>query len=104
MKILPHHVILPWLHILKLSKGFTLLKLYKALSRKLWNLENSVLYNIVTPLLKFSSEKDLSFFRNLCLGPRILNQLEAFSIGNPNSALLTGFAKYSELLTESIRE
>lgn len=74
-KVLPHLVILPWLQWLKLDPAFTLMKLYKALARKLWNIENSVLFNIVTPLLRFSTPKDLNFFLNLVLAPRILHQL-----------------------------
>jgi hypothetical protein len=48
-------VILPWLHLLKMHSGFSFMKLYKNISRKLWNIESSVLYSIITPLLKFSS-------------------------------------------------
>ena len=79
--MLPHLVILPWLHLLKMDPSFSLLKLYKRLASHLWNIENSALYNIVTPLLPFSSHKDLSFFGNLVLAPRVLYQLEHFSIG-----------------------
>jgi hypothetical protein len=103
-KVLPHLVIIPWLHLLRTNPKFSFLNFYKVLARKLWNLENSALYNIVSPLLKFSAPKDTSFFTNLCLGPRLLYLLESFSISNPNPALLNGFTKYSELLPQQIKD
>ena len=55
VKYLPHMVILPWLHILRTHPKFSFKTLYQTITKKLWSIENSVLYNIVAPLLKFSS-------------------------------------------------
>jgi hypothetical protein len=38
-----------------------------------WNIESSNLYNVVAPLLKFSTTKEVKFITNLYLAPRLLH-------------------------------
>ena len=57
VKVLPHLVILPWVELLFISDQFNLMKFYKGVARKLWNLELSTLFNIVHPFRRISSAK-----------------------------------------------
>jgi hypothetical protein len=71
---LPHQVIFPWLTVIR-PEDLDLITFYRRLAGKLWSIENSALFNIVSPWMKFSTQAELSFLQNFYLAPRLLFEL-----------------------------
>jgi hypothetical protein len=67
----PSQVVFPWLTLVR-TEDLNLLAFYQRIAGKLWSIENSVLYTIVEPWAKFSTQKELSFLQNFYLAPRLL--------------------------------
>jgi hypothetical protein len=72
--------------------------LFRRIASKLWSLENSTLFNIIQPWIKFSKHSDLAYLQNFYIAPRILYELEQFSLNEANVSLLTGIIQYSTLI------